>query len=128
MLGIGVETTYVAEEALERGRSVEFYVLDEEKRGMLGTRILDSFRTAFSRGLFKVLAVVLKDMPRPRAHVSDLFQALAVFFAGMPRPRSHVSYPTSQVVAIGVLLTSPHVEVTFGVFVEFSYACLVLRL
>ena len=49
---------------------------------MLGTRILDSFRTAFSRGLFKVLAVVLKDMPRPRAHVSDLFQALAVFFAG----------------------------------------------
>ena len=49
---------------------------------MLGTRILDSFRTAFSRGLFKVLAVVLKDMPRPRAHVSDLFQALAVYFAG----------------------------------------------
>ena len=67
-------------------------------------------------------------MPRPRAHVSDLFQALAVFFAGHATASFHVSYPTSQVVAIGVLLTSPHVEVTFGVFVEFSYACLVLRL
>ena len=65
MLGIGVETTSVAEEALEKGRSVEFYVLDEEKRGMLGTRILDSFRTAFSRGLFKVLAVVFKGHPPP---------------------------------------------------------------
>ena len=49
------------------------------------------------------------------------------FLQGMPRPRSHLSDPTSQVVGIGVLLTSPHVEVTFGVFVEFSYACLVLK-
>ena len=65
VLGIGVETTSVAEEALEKGRSVEFYVLDEEKRGMLGTRILDSFRTAFSRGLFKVLAVVFKGHATP---------------------------------------------------------------
>ena len=66
VLGIGVETTSVAEEALEKGRSVEFYVLDEEKRGMLGTRILDSFRTAFSRGLFKVLAVVFKGHATPK--------------------------------------------------------------
>ena len=125
MLGIGVETTSVAEEALEKGRSVEFYVLDEEKRGMLGTRILDSFRTAFSRGLFKVLAVVFKGHAPMFLICSRHWR---YFLQGMPRPRSHVSYPTSQVVAIGVLLTSPHVEVTFGVFVEFSYACLVLRL
>ena len=127
MLGIGVETTSVAKEAIEKGQSVELYVTDDDKRGKLGTRILQAFRPACSRDMFQVLAVVFQDMPRPRARLSDLFQALAVFFTGMPRPRAHLSDPTSQVIGIGVLLTSPHVE-TCGVFMEFLYLCLVLIL
>ena len=58
VLGIGIETTSVAEEAIEKARSVELYVTDDDKRGMLGTRILQAFRTAHSRGMFQVLAVV----------------------------------------------------------------------
>ena len=65
VLGIGVETASAAEEAIEKGRSVEFYVTDDEKRGMLGTRILDSFRTAHSRGMFQVLAVVFAGHATP---------------------------------------------------------------
>ena len=65
VLGIGVGTTSVAEEAIEKGRSVEFYVTDDEKRGMLGTRVLDAFRTAHCRGMFEVLAVVFAGHATP---------------------------------------------------------------
>ena len=54
MLGIGVETTTVAEAALEKGRHVEFHVLDEDKRGVLLTKISSSFRSAHSAGHFQV--------------------------------------------------------------------------
>lgn len=54
VLGIGVETTAVAEEAIDKGRCVEFFVLDEDKRDMLKTNIANAFRTAHSRGLFQV--------------------------------------------------------------------------
>lgn len=54
VLGIGVETTTVAEAALEKGRPVEFYVMDEDKRGVLLTKISSSFRSAHSAGHFKV--------------------------------------------------------------------------
>ena len=54
VLGIGVETTAVAEAALEKGRHVEFHVLDEDKRGVLLTKISSSFRSAHSAGHFQV--------------------------------------------------------------------------
>ena len=57
VLGIGVETTTVAEAALEKGRPVEFYVMDEDKRGVLLTKISSSFRSAHSAGHFKVQCV-----------------------------------------------------------------------
>ena len=54
VLGIGVEATTVAEEATEKGRCVEFYVMDDDKRRMLTAKIYNVFRTAYSRGLFQV--------------------------------------------------------------------------
>ena len=65
VLGIGVETTIVAEEAIEKGRCVEFYVTDEDKRGMLKTKIHDAFRTAHGRGMFQVRAVNSNDHSGP---------------------------------------------------------------
>ena len=64
VLGIGVETTTVAEEAIGQGRCVEFYVLEEDKRVVLERKIADAFRTAHSRGMFQVLAVVWRCMQR----------------------------------------------------------------
>lgn len=58
VLGIGVETTTVAEEAIEKGRPVEFYVMDEDKRGVLLTKISGAFRAAHSAGHFKVEMVL----------------------------------------------------------------------
>ena len=58
VLGIGVETTNVAEEAIEKGRCVEFYVMDDDKRGMLTANIQNVFRTVHSRGLFQVRYIV----------------------------------------------------------------------
>ena len=58
VLGIGVETTTMAEEAIEKGRCVEFYLTDEDKRGALSTKIHEAFRTAHSRGLVQVWETV----------------------------------------------------------------------
>ena len=58
VLGIGVETTNVAEEAIEKGRCVEFYVMDDDKRGKLTAKIHNVFRTAHSRGLFQVQYII----------------------------------------------------------------------
>ena len=52
VLGIGVEATTVAEEATEKRRCVEFYLTDDDKRGMLTANIHNVFRTAHRRGLF----------------------------------------------------------------------------
>ena len=54
VLRIGAEATNVAEEVIEKGRCVEFYVLDDVKRGMLTANIHNVFRTAHSRCLFQV--------------------------------------------------------------------------
>jgi hypothetical protein len=54
VLGIGVETTSAPEDAIARGRRVEFYVTDESKRAALQTKIGSAFHKAHSSGMFQV--------------------------------------------------------------------------
>ncbi|CAB1111515.1 unnamed protein product [Ectocarpus sp. CCAP 1310/34] len=53
VLGVGVESTTVAEDAISRGRRVEFYVTDESKRASLQAKISSSFHKAHSSGMFQ---------------------------------------------------------------------------
>lgn len=54
VLGIGVDITSVAMDAIGRGRRVEFYLLDASKRGALLTNISGAFHKAHSSGMFQV--------------------------------------------------------------------------
>ncbi|CAB1105875.1 unnamed protein product [Ectocarpus sp. CCAP 1310/34] len=53
VLGVGVESTTVAEDAISRGRRVEFYVTDESKRASLQAKISSTFHKAHSSGMFQ---------------------------------------------------------------------------
>ena len=63
VLGIGAEATNDAEEVIVKERCVEFYVMDDDKRGMRTANIYNVFRTAHSP-LFQVQYIV-KGKHRP---------------------------------------------------------------
>lgn len=56
VLGIGVESTDIADVAIERGRAVEFYLLDysPDQRAHLEKRIDSAFHKAHGNGMFHV--------------------------------------------------------------------------
>ena len=58
---VGVETTTVAEVAIDHGRCVECFILEEDARASLEKKITDAFRTAHGRGLFQVIPRTLED-------------------------------------------------------------------
>lgn len=78
MLGIGVETTTAAEDAISRGRLVEFYVTDDSKRVALQTKIGSAFHKAHSSGMFQVTASSLFLSPAMLHFVSDFISCCCV--------------------------------------------------
>lgn len=54
VLGVGVETTGIVDVALDRGRRLELYLVDETSRPAVVDNIEQAFLKAFNRGMFQV--------------------------------------------------------------------------